>query len=76
MGSFQRIVFHTQIIKSCERSFIENFIFPFLKLRNCCLSFAVSYQDKVIAASVTSHFSLVIKLSDFFIFFVCVKQPQ
>ena len=76
MGSFQRIVFHTQIIKSCERSFIEGFIFPFVKLRHCCLSFAVSYQDKVLAASVTLHISLVIKLSDFLNFFVCVKQPQ
>ena len=37
---------------------------------------AVSYQDKVLAASVTLHISLVIKLSDFLNFFVCVKQPQ
>ena len=32
MGSFQRIIFHTQIIKSCERSFIEGFDFAFLTL--------------------------------------------
>ena len=66
MDSFQRMILHTQTIKSFERSFIQGFIFPFLNPGTAacpgCLSFAVLYQGKLTSVSVTLNISFVIKL--------------